>query len=107
MRASRRRVLGASACVNFCAWLVWEGYRGGDQRRLWFVASTVEVNAMLAVELRTKPLSLQPHVVTTVIDDGAVLFDLETKYFYRLNATGWAMVKMFEDGATVEQVRSQ
>jgi hypothetical protein len=67
----------------------------------------VEVKAMLAVELITKPLSLQPHVVTTVIDDGAVLFDLETKYFYRLNATGWAMVKMFEDGATIEQVRAQ
>ena len=75
--------------------------------RLLSADSFVEVKAMLAVELTTQPLCLQPHVVTTVIDDGAVLFDLETKYFYRLNASGWAMVKMFEDGATVEQVRSQ
>src|SRR4026208_1326169 len=75
--------------------------------RLLSAGCFVEVKAMLAAELTTKPLCLQPHVVTTVIDDGAVLFDLETKYFYRLNASGWAMVKMFEDGATVEQVRSQ
>jgi hypothetical protein len=62
---------------------------------------------MLAPELLKRPLSLQPHVVTTILDDGAVLFDLETKYFYRLNSTGWALVKMFEDGTTVEEVRRQ
>ena len=62
---------------------------------------------MLAPELLNRPLSLKPHVVSTIIDDGAVLFDLETKYFYRLNATGWALVKMFEEGTTVEQVRLQ
>lgn len=40
--------------------------------------------------------ALRPSVVATVIDDGAVLLDLQTKYFYQLNATAWAIVQLFE-----------
>jgi hypothetical protein len=46
-------------------------------------------------------LSLRPNVVATVLDDGAVLLDLETKYFFALNATGWALVQLFEGGASI------
>jgi len=45
-------------------------------------------------------LSLRPDVVVTVLEDEAVLLDLETKYFYSVNVTGWAIVQLFEAGAT-------
>lgn len=44
--------------------------------------------------------ALRPDVVATVLDDGAVLLDLETKYFYALNASGWSLAQLFESGAT-------
>jgi len=47
--------------------------------------------------------ALRPEVVVTVLDDGAVLLDLESKYFYELNATAWAVTRFFELGATAEQ----
>jgi len=52
-------------------------------------------------------LALKPDVVATVMDDGAVLLDIGTKYFYSVNATGWAIVQMLETGATIEQIQSQ
>lgn len=39
---------------------------------------------------------LRPHVVATVIDDGAVLLDLESKFFYRLNSSAWSVTQLFE-----------
>ena len=53
------------------------------------------------------PLVLRPDVVATVLDDGAVLLDLETKYFYLLNSTAWAITQLFETGTTVERARAQ
>ncbi len=51
---------------------------------------------------------LRPTVVATVVEDGAVLLDLETKYFYHLNAGAWAITQLFEtDGATAEQIEQQ
>ena len=47
---------------------------------------------------------LRPEVVGTVIDHGAVLLNLETNDFYEVNATGWAILQMFEGGAQREQV---
>lgn len=57
---------------------------------------------MLANEPKTERYELRPDVVATVLEDGAVLLDLETKYFYRLNRTGWAIAQLFESGATLQ-----
>jgi len=51
-------------------------------------------------------LGLRTDVVSAVIDDGAVLLDLATKYFYSVNSSGWAIVQLFEGGATVEEVKA-
>ena len=50
-------------------------------------------------------LSLRDTVSVGVLDDGAVLLDLESKYFYVLNATGWALTQSFESGASADEVR--
>lgn len=50
-------------------------------------------------------LSLRSTVSAGVLDDGAVLLDLESKYFYVLNATGWAITRLFESGASVDDVQ--
>jgi len=49
--------------------------------------------------------ALRPDVVVAVLQDGAVLLDLATKYFYSVNASGWAIVQMFESGTTLEEVK--
>jgi hypothetical protein len=49
-----------------------------------------------AVLAGTLGIVLRPSVVVTVIEDGAVLFDLESKYFFRLNQPAWAIVQLFE-----------
>lgn len=41
-------------------------------------------------------IALRPTLVATVVEDGAVLLDLETKYFYKVNETGWAILQLFE-----------
>jgi hypothetical protein len=43
---------------------------------------------------------LRPDVVATVLDHGALLLDLDSKYFYQLNPSGWALVSLFESGTT-------
>ncbi len=49
-------------------------------------------------------LTLRPDVVVTTLEREAVLLDLETKYFYSVNASGWAITQLFEAGATQTQV---
>ncbi len=49
---------------------------------------------------------LRPDVVCTVLNDGAVVLDLRSKYFYSANATAWAILQMFETGATLAEVRA-
>lgn len=39
---------------------------------------------------------LRADVVATVLDHGALLLDLQSKYFYQLNPSGWAIVQLFE-----------
>jgi hypothetical protein len=51
-------------------------------------------------------MALRSDVVATVLDDGALLLDLQTKYFYLLNSSAWAMVRPFEDGANLDQIRA-
>ncbi len=50
---------------------------------------------------------LRADVVVTVFDDGAVLLDLESKFFYTVNAAGWGIVQMLENGAAREQIVAQ
>jgi hypothetical protein len=55
-----------------------------------------------------KTYALRPSVVATVIDDGAVLLDLQTKYFYQLNGSAWAIVQLFEsDCVTRSSIEEQ
>ncbi len=49
-------------------------------------------------------MALRPDVVATVLEEGAVLLDLESKYFYSLNRSGWAIAQLLEQGATRAQV---
>lgn len=44
-------------------------------------------------------VALRPTLVATVVEDGAVLLDLETKYFYDLNESAWAVVQLTENTA--------
>jgi hypothetical protein len=46
--------------------------------------------------------ALRADVVATVLDHGALLLDLDSKYFYLLNPSGWAVTQLFEEGATVD-----
>jgi len=62
---------------------------------------------MLAPALLKQTFTIPAHVVSTVIDDGAILLDLETKYFYRVNASGWAIAQLLENGATLPHVIDQ
>jgi len=62
---------------------------------------------MLYAESEKPTLALRAEVVVTVLEDEAVLLDLETKYFYSVNATGWAIVQLFEQGTTRESVLDQ
>jgi hypothetical protein len=47
---------------------------------------------------------LRPDVVSTVLNDGAVILDLRSKFFFSTNPTGWAIAQMFETGATRAEV---
>lgn len=52
-------------------------------------------------------LTLRPDVVVTVLEDSAVLLELQTKFFYSVNVTGWAIVQMLENGASIKQIKGQ
>jgi hypothetical protein len=47
---------------------------------------------------------LRPDVVATVLNDGAVMLDLESKFFFSANSGAWAIAEMFETGATRGEV---
>ena len=47
---------------------------------------------------------LRSDVVTTVLQDGGVILDLRSKFFYSANPTALAIVQMFENGATSAEV---
>jgi hypothetical protein len=53
----------------------------------------------------TEMLALRQDVVATVLQGGAVLLDLDTKYFYSVNMSGWAIVQLFESGSSCNQVQ--
>jgi hypothetical protein len=47
---------------------------------------------------------LRSDVVATVLNDGAVMLDLESKFFFSANSSAWAIAEMFESGATPAEV---
>jgi hypothetical protein len=47
---------------------------------------------------------LRSDVVSTVLNDGAVILDLRSKYFFSANSTALAIIQMFETGATEAEV---
>lgn len=53
---------------------------------------------------------LRPDVVATVLDHGALLLDLDSKYFFQLNPAGWAVTQLFESptsaGHALERART-
>ena len=59
---------------------------------------------MTAEHLDGTAYALRPDVVATVLDQGALLLDLESKYFYLLNPSGWAVAQLFEDGTSLNHV---
>lgn len=50
---------------------------------------------------------LRPDVVATVLESGAVLLDLRTRYFYSANAAAWSILQMFESGTSAAEVERQ
>jgi hypothetical protein len=55
----------------------------------------------------TSVVALRSTITAAVLDNGAVLLDLDSKYFYALNASGWAIVQLFESGAAVDAAKAQ
>lgn len=51
--------------------------------------------------------ALRSTITAAVLDNGAVLLDLESKYFYALNASGWAIVQLFESGSSLDAAKAQ
>lgn len=49
--------------------------------------------------VRAAFVGMNPAFVATVVEDGAVLLDLDSKYFYSLNASAWAVLQMAETAA--------
>lgn len=56
-------------------------------------------------EMQTGVLVLRPEVVATVIEEGAVLLNLDTNDFYEVNRSGWAILQLFEGGTTLAQAQ--
>jgi hypothetical protein len=55
----------------------------------------------------TTVFALRTTISAAVLDEGAVLLDLQSKYFYALNASAWAIAQLFESGATLETVEER
>jgi len=62
---------------------------------------------MSVTEQGTGTLALNAEVVVTVLENEAVLLDLQTKFFYSINASGWAIVQMLEHGARRADIHAQ
>jgi len=58
----------------------------------------------VAQNSNTQILALRPDVVATALEHEAVLLDLQTKYFYTVNSSGWAITQLFESGSTPADV---
>jgi hypothetical protein len=52
-------------------------------------------------------MMLGANVVSTIVDEGAVLLDLESKYFYTVNRSGQAIIAMLEEGVSSRDLLAQ
>ena len=50
------------------------------------------------------PLALRSDVVVAVLDEGAVLLDLESNYFYSANHGAWAIIQLIDAGVALQDV---
>ncbi len=48
-------------------------------------------------------VGMNPAFVATVVEDGAVLLDLDSKYFYSLNSSAWAILQLAESSAVLRE----
>jgi len=62
---------------------------------------------MSQVEAISECIVLNPEVVVTPLEEGALLLHLENKYFFSLNLPAWGIIQILECGATPEDVRAQ
>jgi hypothetical protein len=53
---------------------------------------------------RFKTCKKNPSVVCTELDDGAVLLDLDTKYYYNLNETGLRIWQIMEESQDLTEI---
>jgi hypothetical protein len=51
--------------------------------------------------------TLRSTITAAALDSGAVLLDLESKYFYALNGSAWAIAQLFESGASIDMAKAQ
>lgn len=58
-------------------------------------------------EAQAGVLVLRPEVVATVIEEGAVLLNLDSNDFYEVNRSGWAILQLFEGGTTLEHAQER
>jgi len=60
---------------------------------------------MQSLNVRASSIVMRSTLVATVVEDGAVLLDLESKYFYALNESAWAIAQLFEnESVSVEAI---
>ena len=72
----------------------------------WTYFRVCESSNMNKLSSDTNRWLLRPDVVATIVNDGAVILDLRTKFFFSANSTGWAIAQMFETGATRAEVHA-
>ncbi len=54
-----------------------------------------------------KAYQKNPHVVTTELEDGAVLLNLNTKYYYNLNETGLSIWQALDESGDPETIATK
>ena len=48
-----------------------------------------------------------PHIVTTELEDGAILLNLNTKYYYNLNETGLSIWQALDESVDAETIATK
>lgn len=61
----------------------------------------------IATTVASPVVALRSTITAAVLDNGAVLLDLDSKYFYALNESGWAIVQLFESGTAIDAAQAQ
>lgn len=56
---------------------------------------------------RLKSYHKNPDVITTELEDGAILLDLNTKYYYNLNETGLSIWQALDETGNPEDIATK